>query len=57
MTTVQSLAELRNELGSGHGRVRPSPALTRHVQLAVNAAVAVSEFLLDTWHARRAAGA
>jgi hypothetical protein len=34
VTTVESLAELRNELGSGHGRVRPSPALTRHAQLA-----------------------
>jgi hypothetical protein len=57
VTTVQSLAEMRNELGSGHGRVRPSPALTRHAQLAFNAAVAVSEFLLDTWHTRRAEGA
>jgi hypothetical protein len=55
VTTVQALAELRNELGSGHGRVRPSPALTRHAQLAFNASIAVSEFLLDTWHARRAA--
>lgn len=56
ITTVQSLAELRNELGSGHGRVQPSPALTRHARLAFNAAVTVSEFLLDTWHARRATG-
>jgi hypothetical protein len=55
VTTVPSLAEMRNELGSGHGRVRPSPALTRHAQLALNAAVAISEFLLDTWHTRRAA--
>ena len=56
VTTVRSLAELRNELGSGDGRVRASPALTRHAQLAFNAAVAISEFLLDTWHARRATG-
>jgi hypothetical protein len=56
VTTVVALAELRNELGSGHGRVRPSPALTRHAQLAFNASVAISEFLLDTWHVRRAAG-
>lgn len=55
VTTVRSLAELRNELGSGHGRVRPSPALTRHARLAFNASVAVSEFLLDTWHVRRTA--
>jgi Abortive infection C-terminus len=54
VTTVQSLAELRNELGLGHGRVRPSPALTRHARLALNASVAVCELLLDTWHERRA---
>jgi hypothetical protein len=52
-TTVQSLAELRNELGRGHGRTRRSPALARHARLAANAARTVSEFLLDTWHVRR----
>lgn len=51
-TTVQSLAELRNELGLGHGRSEPSPALERHARLAFNACVTVVEFLLDTWHAR-----
>ncbi len=51
-TTVQSLAELRNELGLGHGRSRPSPALRRHARLALNSTVTVAEFLLDTWHAR-----
>lgn len=54
VTTVRALTELRNELGLGHGRVRPSPALTRHARLAFNSSVAVCEFLLDTWHARRA---
>lgn len=54
-TTVQSLAELRNELGWGHGRTSVSPALARHARLAYNAARAVAEFLLDTWHARREA--
>jgi hypothetical protein len=54
ITTIQSLTELRNELGVGHGRVRPSPALTRHARLSFNASVAVCEFLLDTWHERRA---
>lgn len=54
ITTIQSLAELRNELGLGHGRVRPSPALTRHARLAFNSSVAVCEFLMDTWHERRA---
>jgi hypothetical protein len=53
VTTVQRLAELRNELGLGHGRNRASEALTRHAKLAFNTAAAVAEFLLDTWHARR----
>jgi hypothetical protein len=52
VTTVQSLAELRNELGLGHGREQPSLALTRHARLAFNSSHAVCEFLLDTWHVR-----
>lgn len=52
-TVVQSLAELRNELGLGHGRTTPSPALSRHARLAANAARTVVEFLLETWHVRR----
>jgi hypothetical protein len=52
-TAVQSLAELRNELGVGHGRTAPSPALARHARLAANSARAVVEFLLETWHERR----
>lgn len=53
VTAVQRLAELRNELGLGHGRTRPSQAMTRHARLAFNAAAAVAEFMLDTWHDRR----
>jgi hypothetical protein len=50
---VQNLAELRNAIGTGHGRgVRPA-ALERHARLAVGAATAVCRFLLDTWHDRR----
>lgn len=52
-STVQSLAELRNELGTGHGRTKLSPAHARHARLSVNAARTVVEFLLETWHERR----
>jgi hypothetical protein len=52
-STVQNLAELRNQLGTGHGRNKRSAALTRHARLAFNAASAVAEFMLDTWHERR----
>jgi len=56
-TSVQGLAELRNELGLGHGRTAPSSALARHARLAANSARAVVEFVLETWHERmRAAG-
>jgi AbiJ N-terminal domain 3/Abortive infection C-terminus len=53
VSTIQSLAELRNQIGSGHGRNKSSVALTRHARLAFNASVTVVEFLLDTWHVRR----
>jgi hypothetical protein len=52
VTTVQSLAELRNALGTGHGPSRRSPALTRHARLAFNSSLAITTFLLDTWHER-----
>lgn len=52
-TAVQCLAELRNELGLGHGGTVPSPALGRHARLAANAARTVAEFVLETWHERR----
>ncbi|MGW3060690.1 abortive infection family protein [Streptomyces goshikiensis] len=51
-TTVQGLAELRNQLGLGHGRTIPSPALARHARLALNSTVTVTEFVLDTWQDR-----
>lgn len=56
VTTIQSLAELRNELGIAHGQSRRSVALARHARLALNSTVTVAEFVLDTWHARVAAG-
>lgn len=52
-TAVQSLAELRNELGLGHGRTKPSPALARHARLSANSARTIVEFLFDTWHDRK----
>ncbi len=54
-TAVQSLTELRNELGLGHGKTTPSPALERHARLAFNASRTVVEFVLQTWHERQAA--
>jgi hypothetical protein len=55
VTTIQSLAELRNLLGTGHGPSRRSAAKPRHARLAFNATVTVTEFLLDTWHTRKEA--
>lgn len=55
VTTIQSLAELRNALGIGHGQSTRSVALARHARLALNATVTVAEFVLDTWQARVAA--
>jgi len=53
VTTVQSLAELRNALGTGHGPSKRSAALSRHARLAFNSSLAVTTFLLDTWHERK----
>lgn len=56
VTTVQSLAELRNALGIGHGQSTRSVALVRHARLALNATVTITEFVLDTWQARVSTG-
>ena len=50
---VQGLAELRNEIGLGHGQPTLTLALARHARLSGTAARAVTEFLLDTWHVRK----
>ena len=50
---VQALAELRNELGLGHGRTVASQALARHARLTAALTTGVVQFLLDTWHVRR----
>lgn len=54
-TVVTGLAELRNQIGRGHGRTDASPALERHARLAFNAAVALTEFLYDTLQDRASA--
>jgi hypothetical protein len=51
---VQGLTELRNELGLGHGRSKGSNVPPRYARLAFNATVTVVEFLLETWHVRKA---
>jgi hypothetical protein len=55
-TAVQSMAELRNELGLGHGKTANSPALERHARLSFNASRTVVEFILQTWHQRQRQG-
>ena len=52
-TTVQSIAELRNEIGTGHGRIAPSIATEMHARLALNSTVTVAEFLLGALQQRR----
>ena len=51
---VQSLAEVRNLYGSGHGRGVKRQALhPRHARLAVGAATTLATFLLEThWEKR-----
>lgn len=54
VSTVNSLAEMRNQLGVGHGRPSKSTALARHARLAAGASRAVAEFVLETWLVREA---
>ena len=54
MNVVGSLAEMRNAMGTGHGKASSSPALARHARMAAHAAQGVGGFLLETWQARRA---
>jgi hypothetical protein len=56
-TVVETLGTLRNKIGDAHGRGgragRPAP---RHAALAVNLAGAMATFIVETWHASKAAG-
>lgn len=50
---VQSIAEIRNAYGTGHGkRFKKSPLEPRHAQLAVGAAITVASFFFQTHEAR-----
>ncbi|HEY0151052.1 MAG TPA: abortive infection family protein [Longimicrobium sp.] len=51
--TVQSLAELRNLYGTGHGKVGSRSSVhPRHARLAVGAAATLATFLLETHQSR-----
>lgn len=52
---VQSLAEVRNLYGTGHGRhLKRTSVLPRHARLAVGAATTLATFLLEThWERSR----
>lgn len=53
-TITQSIAELRNKYGTGHGKVAKTKGLSpRHAKLAVGAASTLAVFLVETHHARR----
>ncbi|MCU1645421.1 MAG: hypothetical protein JWN03_5696 [Nocardia sp.] len=51
-TVVQGLAELRNDAGTGHGRATASTVERVHAELALNAAVTISEFIFAIWSRR-----
>lgn len=55
-TLVLSIAELRNTAGTGHGAAGPNPGglTARHARLAVNAAAAWCEFVVETLNDTRA---
>lgn len=51
---VNSMAELRNAFGDGHGRTKTfNPLPPRYARLAVGSAITVVDFLLSTFEERR----
>jgi Abortive infection C-terminus len=53
-TITQSVAELRNYYGTGHGRAAGAKGLgSRHAKLAVGAASTLAVFLTETHNERR----
>ena len=47
-STVQRLAELRNAVGTGHGRASSSDVPARDARIAASAGLAIAEFLLSS---------
>jgi len=53
-TITQGISELRNQYGTGHGRVSKTGGLTsRHAKLAVGAAATLAVFLVETHEVRK----
>ena len=53
-TITQAISELRNQFGTGHGKVGTAKGLTsRHAKLAVGAASTLAVFLAETHQVRR----
>ncbi|WP_417910801.1 abortive infection family protein [Candidatus Electronema sp. PJ] len=53
-TITQGIAELRNQYGTGHGRIGTAGGLTsRHAKLAVGAASTLAVFLVETHQLRK----
>lgn len=53
-TITQGIAELRNQYGTGHGRIGVAGGLTsRHAKLAVGAASTLAVFLMETHQLRK----
>jgi hypothetical protein len=52
-TITQGIAELRNQYGTGHGKIGTARGLTsRHAKLAVGAASTLAVFLIETHQVR-----
>lgn len=50
---VNGISEIRNLVGTGHGRSRGSGVDMIHAKLVVNATAAITTFLLEVWETQR----
>lgn len=55
ISVVQSVAELRGTMGTGHGSESDPVAEARHARLAFNATVTIVEYISDSWRATKRA--